>query len=269
MNKKRTSVYLVLMVIFIFSLAFYFINVRYDNLSRYPYELSEYEYNSLKSKLSNEEIEYIVEYAIEPSRIFKYLNSPKFNIYHLKEYDHYASLIWYANNEQIVDFSEYLFNEDINKISAYLTEYYYTEILDYYQRPEFKGKELVFNPHSLDLMLDQNKTVATRTISDLGSIGEFKDNSVITLRYLALSEFIKALKDFENLGYQKSDILITRSYLSFHDAKSLNDANIIPGSNYYQLGLSFDLDAPKEFKAILNNYGFKEISNNSFRYIGK
>lgn len=119
MNKKRIIV--ILGIIFLFVTCYFTINIKYDRLARYPFG-NGYERVAIENKLDDAEIDYIVEYAIEPDYFIQYINCSKFNIYHLDLYKHFSQLFPYLSNEESVTIVERLFllnkaNDDFyNKI---------------------------------------------------------------------------------------------------------------------------------------------------------
>ena len=92
---KRALV--VLCVLLIFGLSFYRMNQHFNRLSRYPYD--DQEARALIDKYMNdEEIEYIIEYSIEPAYFLDYIRAQDFNIYHVEYYRRLENVKWYNNN---------------------------------------------------------------------------------------------------------------------------------------------------------------------------
>ena len=89
MNKKRILVIVIICALFIG--CYLMINTKYDRLARYPFG-TDAERTIIERELNDQEIEYIVEYAIEPDFFMKYIIFEKFNIYHVDQYDHFNEL---------------------------------------------------------------------------------------------------------------------------------------------------------------------------------
>lgn len=89
MNKKRIFVIFAICVLFI--ICYSIINIKYDRLARYPFGTDK-EREIIERELDDQEIDYIVEYAIEPDFFMKYIHCYRFNIYHVDLYNHFCSL---------------------------------------------------------------------------------------------------------------------------------------------------------------------------------
>lgn len=106
MNKKR---FIVIICIFILFIACYLtINIKYDRLARYPFGNNS-ERQLIEKVLDDSEIDYIVEYAIEPDHFIQYINCYKFNIYHIDLYKHFDKLFPNFSNEETVSIVERLY----------------------------------------------------------------------------------------------------------------------------------------------------------------
>ena len=89
MNKKRILVIVIICVIFFG--CYLIINTKYDKLARYPFG-NQTERAIIEKNLNDQEIDYIVEYAIEPNYFMRYIYYEKFNIYHVEQYNHFMVL---------------------------------------------------------------------------------------------------------------------------------------------------------------------------------
>lgn len=89
MNKKRIITIVCIVILFI--ACFSVINIKYDRLARYPYG-TDAQRARIEKELTDKEIEYIVEYCIEPDYFFAYLDCYRFNIYHIDSYNRFRSL---------------------------------------------------------------------------------------------------------------------------------------------------------------------------------
>lgn len=118
MNKKRIFVIVAICILFV--LCYSIINTKYDRLARYPFG-TDAEREIIEKELNDQEIDYIVEYAIEPDFFMKYINYQKFNIYHVEEYNHFMSLFPQFNIEDSITIVERL--SLLNKAND---DFYYT-----------------------------------------------------------------------------------------------------------------------------------------------
>ena len=79
-------------------------NVKFDRLSRYPYE-GEKMREIISEHLTDEEIEYIIQYSIAPVHFMDYIECPSFNIYHIDQYNHTKDIAFYLSNEEVVEYT--------------------------------------------------------------------------------------------------------------------------------------------------------------------
>lgn len=105
MNKKRILV--ICLIIILFIICYSVINTKYDRLARYPFGTEEQRVK-IEKKLTDKEIEYIVEYAIEPEFFIEYLDCYHFNIYHVSSYEHFRNLFSSFNRHDAVSIVERL-----------------------------------------------------------------------------------------------------------------------------------------------------------------
>ena len=80
-------------LIFIAIICLTIMNIKYDRLSRYPYQEKEAR-EIIDKYLSDEEIEYIIEYSIAPNVFISFIDVDGFNIYHASEYKELSKLRW-------------------------------------------------------------------------------------------------------------------------------------------------------------------------------
>lgn len=122
MNKKRILVIVCIVILFI--VCFLIINTKYDRLARYPYG-TDAERLKIENKLTDKEIEYIVEYSIEPVSFIQYLDCYHFNIYHLNDYNHFRSLFpsFGLNDSVTIVEKLYLLGKNNDKYYSYLLKF--------------------------------------------------------------------------------------------------------------------------------------------------
>ena len=120
MNKKRIFVIVIICLLFI--VCYSIINTKYDRLARYPFGTTS-ERKIIEKELNDQEIDYIVEYAIEPDFFMKYIQFDKFNIYHVEQYNHFASLFPQFTIDDTIKIVErlYLLNKANDEFYSTLT----------------------------------------------------------------------------------------------------------------------------------------------------
>lgn len=111
MNKKRIA--LIVSVIVIFLICLYYMNIRFNRLSRYPYD-NEYATQLMDKYLSDDDIAYVIEYSIAPQYIVDYIGNPGFSIYHVDYYDELHNLRKDMLGRDVVKAVETFINEDID-----------------------------------------------------------------------------------------------------------------------------------------------------------
>lgn len=106
MNKKRILSIIIICALFIF--CYFCINIKYDKLARYPFG-TDREREIISNNLDNQEIDYIVEYAIEPDYFMDYVYYQKFNVFHVEQYNEFRFLFPYFDIEESIIIVERLF----------------------------------------------------------------------------------------------------------------------------------------------------------------
>ena len=82
----KRSVFVILLIA-LFSGCFYIMNQHYDELARYPHELSEEERKLVLSHLSTEQINYLVSQKIEPKQFLPFIEIKDFELNNTLWYD--------------------------------------------------------------------------------------------------------------------------------------------------------------------------------------
>ena len=111
-NAKRFFV--IIMVVLLFGVSFYRMNKHFDRLTRYPYN-DPTARRLIDKYLSDDDIEYIIEYSIAPDNFLDYIEAKNFSIYHVPFYQELHSFRWYLSNTEVVDTIEtlYKYTDDI------------------------------------------------------------------------------------------------------------------------------------------------------------
>lgn len=248
-------------------------NLKFDRLARYPYSLDEKTRKKINYYLSDEEINYIVEWSIQPIEFIDYLDDVNFNIFHIEKYKKFSNKLNYLNYKEIIAFYEEIKIYDENEIYDYLDNYNVEELLFWYKNGDFynKNSKLIINPYTYDLDLSYENSIGIKKINDLKKIDFIKNNDI-----LLRSKAVDSLNLYceENIEICNT-LFIERGYQSYEALMNayLIDQDEIPGHSLYQLGLVFDVKFLNEqnklnFIENIKNYGFIKYKNNSFRYNG-
>lgn len=111
MNKKRIA--LILSVVFVFLICLYYMNRRFNRLSRYPYD-DKNATRLIDKYMSDKDIEYIIEYSIAPKYIVDFIESPRFSIYHVADYDELKTLMPELTGDEVVNAIELFIENEID-----------------------------------------------------------------------------------------------------------------------------------------------------------
>ena len=114
-------------------ISLYYMNIHFNKLSRYPYD-NERAKSLILQYMDDDEIEYIVDYSIEPKYFINYIDKQGFNIYHV---DYYNELKYYSpnlNEQSIVTIVEAMIKSelDLNRALPMVQNYTLTEIIEYF-----------------------------------------------------------------------------------------------------------------------------------------
>lgn len=138
-------------------------NVRYDRLSRYPYQEKQARM-LINENLNDEEIEYIIEYSIAPSAFVKYIEADNFSIYHIEDYAYLDEWFSYLYGpKEIVTMIEETRSVMAGSDLAELMRFYrYDEVKFWLNHGDsyYQGAQLLSNPTALDLVLDDEHTIS-------------------------------------------------------------------------------------------------------------
>ena len=249
--QKQSKLFVLGVVVFTF-ICLFIMNSRYDSLSRYPYH-DQRSRQLIKQYLTSEEIEYIIEYSIEPNLFISFIQTDGFNIYHAADYKKLSEVLWNEPPQRIVDMIEETY-EIINTdtLIQFLQSYSYDE-LDTFIRgkdPYGNGSELVMYASNLDVWLDSKHTVSTYTPKYLMAL---RDN-IPSKGNVIVSEIIQDpltnLCNDINSNFKSTQgcggLEVEKGYLSYEKMMDYTDADekFMPGHNEHQLGLAIDFTVP-------------------------
>lgn len=261
-------------------------NIKYDRLSRYPYQ-DEESRKIIDEYLTDEEIEYIIEYSIAPNVFISFIDCEGFNIYHASEYKQLSNLLWQEKPENIVQMVEatrdYI---TVDQLYNLLNNYKYNEIIYYYEIQDSYNPNsiLVENAKSIDAYLDDTYTVGIRVPTNLVTI----DNEIVETAdeielesscAQALYQMCAAIQTDDNYTDTKcGGINIMRGYVSYDIQKAIYDeaqknnpdiSGILnyPGHDEHQLGLAIDISLSGLDPASFNKTEqYQWLINNAYKY---
>lgn len=256
MNKKKHLFLFSLIVLSALSL--FVMNVKYDRLSRYPYQEEEAR-RIIDEHLTDEEIEYIIEYSIAPNVFVPFIDVDSFNIYHAAEYKKLSLLRWQLSPDDIVHFVEKTRNYiDVETLNEYLYNYSFEELLYILENGDPYNEESLIcaNAGSSIAYVDSTYFIGRREPKNL----VYVDNDVIELAKNiqleevcknALSNMCEAISSDENFKHLKcGGLLLEEGYVSYdeqveiyNDVVNGNSSTLnvsYPGHSEHQLGLAVD-----------------------------
>jgi len=280
MRKKRFL--LLFFVCLITFLCILKVNQKYDRLARYQYDDQEAR-TLIKSHLSNREIDYIIEYAIEPNYFKKFITCENFNIYLCDLYNLVQDNYWYISPQDSVNYVYKAWNSNITNVEEFIKNHFSYEVKDVmYYLNNHLDKELIDDPSIVGIEVNENSYFSTYVPTNLVSLNGVYVKQEVATSYYSLMNKIDELYKTDKLNNPSNKITIENGYLSFDEIKKLNNANIVPGQNYHQLGYCIDLDLNKsifntedkliELNQLIKEFGFInekcEIGDYHLRYVG-
>ncbi len=132
LNTKR--ILLIIVVMLLFGVCFYRMNKHFDRLTRYPYN-DPTARRLIDKYLSDDDIEYIIEYSIAPENFLDYIEAKNFSIYHVPFYQELKSFRWYLPESEIVDTVEqlYQYTDEIEGAIEELRYHTLDEVIEKYE----------------------------------------------------------------------------------------------------------------------------------------
>ena len=162
-KQKQWTMVFVLTIVLFSVCCLELLNLKYDSLARYPYK-DENSRKLIREYLTQEEIEYIIEYSIPPNMFIAYIQEEGFSIYHASEYKKLSESQWDKSPANIVKMVEetrnYMTTEQLE--TYLLNGNYRYEDIQYYLNNEQEESTLVPYAMNPDTYLDPTHTVSTR-----------------------------------------------------------------------------------------------------------
>ncbi len=267
-----------------------YMNSKFDPLTRYPYPGEETR-ELIRKNLNAKEIDYIIDYSINPDIFIDYIEVPEFNIYRATDYKYISEYLWtqnygYPDPVKVVHIVE-LTKEVLSKeeLGAYLTHYSFETVENWIMNgdPYLPESILSITPSKLTLYLDENTTIDRYTPKNLVSLNETfqseKDSILIkdNVKNALVSMCTKMDEDLST--NQCGGVIVTDGYISYEEQLKLYEEakevygedelnwTIYPGHNDAQLGLSIqltfeDLEESLQYEWLMNNaheFGFVQL----------
>ncbi|MBQ7889605.1 MAG: M15 family metallopeptidase [Erysipelotrichaceae bacterium] len=233
-------------------------NIRYDRLSRYPYQDAEAR-AIIEKHFSNKDIEYLIEYSIAPSTFIKYVTYEGFSIYHADDYNFIRDKIWYLTDEEVVNIVE--LGRDVmsmDQLANMLLKYDSITVFHYLKHRDEYAKDsiLIDNPDEIIAYVDNTHTVSTRILFENEPLTMISSSSENVVMAKTAVEPLKAMCTAieTELGNKKTcgGLVADAGYIDYETQKMLyldlveqygDQASFYgdyPGHSEHQLGLAID-----------------------------
>lgn len=252
----------IIVLIALFGGCFYAMNQHYDELARYPYELTQKQRDIVLEHLDTEQINYLLAQKIEPDEFLPFIEEEGFTL---------ENTLWYTKamstrkeeKSYIVNFiNKYKEHMEYGELQNLLTYYSYNVLTRFYDEGYTYGEhaKLIANPSSMYTILNTSKTIYTYEPKNLVTITTLPHDSIVDNAndimiqkevVKPLEELMKAAKEINRKNY--GDMVITTGYLSYEDQISLYESKQKefpkdftmcwdhPGQSEYQLGYTITL----------------------------
>lgn len=238
-------------------------NISYNRLSRYQYTqyMSEEEQQLVTDRLTDKEIEYLIEWSISPKEYINFIQEENFSIYHLTEYNYLAYNHSYLSASQIVSLYETCReNYTIEEISELLLSYNTETILFWMKHGDQYNPDarLVWSAKNNDTFLSDDWTISNRVPADLVELKDvpvLDDEGAISVneRMVApLQQLCAAIVEQKVSTRACGGLVVKQGYVSYQKQITLfEEANRVygeealfytdyPGHSEHQLGLAID-----------------------------
>ena len=264
MKTKRLIFVGIIAVVASFCLAA--MNIRFDRLSRYPYQ-DQKSRELIDKYLDDQEIEYLIEYSIAPSLFVRYIEASRFSVYHIEEYNYMEQAFSYRNYDphlivmMVEDTRDHISVEDL---AALMNNYTYDEVKYWLDEgdPYYLNSTLVLDPTELDALVDDDHTIGIHEslnlveVEDLPVVTEDEDGEdkkiMLDVRLIQPLKNLFAAAKEEIPGRTKGKLVISEGYVSYKDQEKIyseakeeyGSSTILyvdyPGHSEHQLGFAVD-----------------------------
>ncbi|MFV0479719.1 MAG: D-alanyl-D-alanine carboxypeptidase family protein [Anaerorhabdus sp.] len=156
----------VLCVLGIVTLCMAYMNSKYDPLARYPYQGEEMR-ETIRENLTRKEMEYIIEYSINPDLFIDYIEVNRFNIYHATEYKYISNFLWtdgyeYPDPSDVVSIVESTWGQiSKEELGVYLSHYGFEDMEEWFDKKEIYNSEstLIKSPNRIETYMNSDLSV--------------------------------------------------------------------------------------------------------------
>ena len=255
-KKKWTAVFVSAIILFSLCCITFF-HLHSDTLARYPFK-DKTSRELIRRYLTQEEIEYIIEYSIPPNMFIAYIQEEGFSIYHAAEYKKLSESQWDKSPKDIVSMVEETRTiMSVEELENFLHEnnYRYEDVSRWIRNESSKDIVLIPYAMNLDAYLDLTHSVSSRapSVQKVAEEIPVKDSALVEVRedvqqpLLALCSGIQT-----SLGssHACAGLQVSKGYVSYSDQdkyvsreteKTGDDSGIYPaGHDEHQLGLAVD-----------------------------
>lgn len=275
----------IFILIGVFFLCLWKMNQEYDELARYPHELSEEQRALVLQYLDSTQINDLVTQKIEPEQFLPYIEIEGFDL---------ANTLWYDTAYQtqkedksyIVSFiNKYRDNMSFEQLSKLLQNYSYNELTRFYdEKDTYLESATLVDTIDMYTILKSNQTLYTYepdtlvTINDLPHSSKIQQNDILIQKVVVqpIKELIQAAKAQKSLR----SIKIVSAYISYEDQVSLYEKAKntykddvqryvdYPGRNEAQLGytLCLEFTNDKTDKDEIVNQQDVWLKDNAYKY---
>ena len=255
-KKKWTAVFVSAIVVFsVCCLTFFYIHS--DTLARYPYK-DKTSRDLIRKYLTEEEIEYIIEYSIPPNMFIAYIQEDGFSIYHAAEYKKLSESQWDKSPKDIVNMVEETRTiMSVEELESFLQEnnYRYEDVSRWIRNESGSGIILIPYAMNLDAYLDVQHSVSSRApaVQPLAEEIPVKDNARIEVHEEVQQSLLALCSNIQTSlasPHACAGLQVSGGYVSYSDqdryfkAETENagdDPEVFPaGHDEHQLGLAVD-----------------------------
>lgn len=261
--KQQWTLVFVSFIVLLSVICMEIMNLHYDSLARYPYK-DVNSRNLIRQYLTQEEIEYIIEYSIPPNMFIAYIQEDGFNIYHAAEYKKLSESQWDKSPATIVKMVEE--TRDIMSVDDLETllldgNYTYDDVRHYINEEMTDGNILLQYAFNTDSYLDGTHTVSTRRpyLQYLSEEIPTLDGAAVEVSE-AIQQPLLSLCGGITSAYNSTKacagLVVENGYVSWNDQNKAYEASISShgesaayytspaGHDEHQLGLSVDFAVP-------------------------
>lgn len=268
----------------------YLMSDSYDRLARYQYEITDEQREIIESRLSDDDINYIIQQKIKPEQFMDFILLDGFTVKNTLYYE-VCRMVRPTDLQYIVNFiNEYKSHISFTNLEFIIKNYDYETLISFYndEYRYIKDAALIPQPDDIDARINKNETIYKYVPTNLTII----DNTMIPTLSILNNEYVEVKSELvEPLKQLCSDIttinnktcgglILTSGYVSYENQISLYEAAVMkygvdnfrkyedyPGQSEKQLGYSvvFTVSETKE-EDMANSEQAKWLLENAKKY---